>query len=147
MLPDGILTNSSLSYVRDYLLEAFRLRAVVSLPQMAFAHYGAGVKSSLVFLEKRDAGEVPRDDEPIFMAAPENIGYDATGRKSWKLLRREDHGDGSWTETIRCDLFDARIRYEIKGSEIYEGPRQVVAGSGLLGEFQKFERDATPFFV
>jgi type I restriction enzyme M protein len=81
VLPDGTLTNSSLQYVRDYLLQRFQLLAVVSLPQSAFAHYGAGVKSSLIFLRKRRKDETPRDDEAIFMAAPEKIGYDATGRK------------------------------------------------------------------
>jgi type I restriction enzyme M protein len=81
VLPDGTLTNSSLQYVRDFLLEHFQLLAVVSLPQSAFAHYGAGVKSSLVFLRKRSEDETPDDDEAVFMAAPEKIGYDATGRK------------------------------------------------------------------
>ncbi len=81
VLPDGILTNSSLQYVRDFLLERFQLLAVVSLPQTAFAHYGAGVKASVVFLRKQAEDEQPDDNEPIFMAAPENIGYDATGRK------------------------------------------------------------------
>ena len=82
VMPDGILTNSSLQYVRDYLLKHFQLLAVVSLPQTAFAHYGAGVKSSVVFLRKRGAGEESDPDEAVFMAAPENIGYDATGRKT-----------------------------------------------------------------
>jgi type I restriction enzyme M protein len=81
VLPDGILTNSSLQYVRDFLLERFRLLAVVSLPQTAFSHFGAGVKASLVFLRRRAENEKPKDDEAIFMAAPEKIGYDATGRK------------------------------------------------------------------
>jgi type I restriction enzyme M protein len=81
VLPDGILTNSSLQYVRDFLLERFQLLAVVSLPQTAFAHFGAGVKASLVFLRRRGEHEKPKDDEAIFMAAPERIGYDATGRK------------------------------------------------------------------
>ncbi len=81
VLPDGILTNSSVQYVRDFLLERFRVLAVVSLPQTAFAHFGAGVKASLVFLRRRAEGEKPSDDEPIFMAAPDRIGYDATGRK------------------------------------------------------------------
>lgn len=81
VLPDGTLTNSSLQYARDFMLERFQLLAVVSLPQTAFAHYGAGVKSSVVFLRKRAEGEKPRDDEAVFMAAPEKIGYDATGRK------------------------------------------------------------------
>ncbi len=81
VLPNGILTNSSLQYVRDFLLERFQLLAVVSLPQSAFAHYGAGVKASVVFLRKRADGETPNDGEAVFMAAPEFIGYDATGRQ------------------------------------------------------------------
>jgi type I restriction enzyme M protein len=79
VLPDGILTNASQQYVRDFLLERFQVLAVVSLPQTAFSHYGAGVKSSLVFLRKRADGEKPKDSEAIFMAVPELIGYDATG--------------------------------------------------------------------
>jgi type I restriction enzyme M protein len=81
VLPDGILTNSSLQPVRDFLLEHFQVLAVVSVPQTAFSHYGAGVKSSLVFLRKRADDEKPKDSEAIFMAVPELIGYDATGRK------------------------------------------------------------------
>ena len=80
VLPDGILTNSSSQYVRDFILEKFQLLAVVSLPQAAFAHFGAGVKASVMFVRKRDANEQPSDSEAIFMAAPEEIGYDATGR-------------------------------------------------------------------
>lgn len=82
ILPDGVLTNSSLQYVRDWMLERYQLNAVISLPQTAFSHYGAGVKASLVFVRKRAYDETPREDEPIFMAAPERIGYDATGRKT-----------------------------------------------------------------
>lgn len=82
VLPDGILTNSSTQYVRDFILEKFQLLAVVSLPQSAFAHFGAGVKASVIFVRKRAIDEIPSDDEAIFMAAPELIGYDATGRKT-----------------------------------------------------------------
>lgn len=82
VLPDGILTNSSMQYVRDFILEKFQLFAVVSLPQCAFAHFGAGVKASVIFVRKRNANEKPDENEAIFMAAPERIGYDATGRKT-----------------------------------------------------------------
>ena len=82
VLPDGVLTNSSTQYVRDFILEKFQLLAVVSLPQSAFAHFGAGVKASVIFVRKRANDETPSDDEAIFMAAPELIGYDATGRKT-----------------------------------------------------------------
>lgn len=54
VLPDGILTNSSLQYVRALIEELFRIVAVVSLPQTAFTATGAGVKSSVLFLKKLD---------------------------------------------------------------------------------------------
>ena len=79
VLPDGILTNSSLSYVRDLLLEKCQITAIISLPQFAFSHFGAGVKSSLVFARRKSKDEV-LEDYPIFMAIADKIGYDATGR-------------------------------------------------------------------
>jgi type I restriction enzyme M protein len=100
VLPDGILTNGSMQYVRDFTLERFQLLAVVSLPQAAFMHFGAGVKASVIFVRKRGKNETPSDDEAIFMAAPEEIGYDATGRENdrsqlpevaqkWKAFRED----------------------------------------------------------
>lgn len=80
VLPDGILTNSSLQGVRDFIMERCQILAVVSLPQFAFSHYGAGVKASLVFLRRKGEGEI-LGNYPIFMAIAEHIGYDATGRK------------------------------------------------------------------
>ncbi len=54
VLPDGILSNSSLQYVRTQIEDWFRIVAVVSIPQTAFAANGAGVKSSVLFLKKWD---------------------------------------------------------------------------------------------
>lgn len=52
VIPDGILTNSSLQYVRNEIEEKYRIVAVVSMPQTAFSANGAGVKSSVLFLRK-----------------------------------------------------------------------------------------------
>ena len=52
VIPDSILTNSSLQYVRDQIEDLYRIVAVVSLPQTAFTNTGAGVKSSVLFLKK-----------------------------------------------------------------------------------------------
>jgi len=52
VIPDGILTNSSLQYVRNQIEDWFRIVAVVSMPQTAFTATGAGVKSSTLFLRK-----------------------------------------------------------------------------------------------
>lgn len=55
VIPDGVLTNTSLQYVRDGIEENFRIVAVISMPQTAFQATGAGVKSSVIFLRKYTA--------------------------------------------------------------------------------------------
>jgi len=60
VLPDGILTNSSLQYVRTQIEDWFRIIAVVSMPQTAFAANGAGVKSSVLFLKKWSKNETKK---------------------------------------------------------------------------------------
>lgn len=80
VLPDGILTNSRTKYVREFILDRFQVLAVVSLPAAAFAHYGAGVKASIVFLRRLGDGENPPLDADVFMAEAALVGYDATGR-------------------------------------------------------------------
>ena len=60
VLPDGILTNSSMQYVRTQIEDWFRIVAVVSMPQIAFAANGAGVKSSVLFLRKWSKGETKK---------------------------------------------------------------------------------------
>jgi type I restriction enzyme M protein len=60
VIPDGILTNSSLQYVRDNIEEMYRIVAVVSMPQTAFSATGAGVKSSVLFLRKHKAKQTDK---------------------------------------------------------------------------------------
>jgi type I restriction enzyme M protein len=106
VLPDGILTNSSLQYVRDFVNEKAQILGVVSLPQTAFKRpsskgsgdSGSGVKASLLFLRRKKEGEKLPKDYPIFMAIAEHIGYDATGRpdkdefpdilRAWREFRK-----------------------------------------------------------
>lgn len=90
VLPDGILTNSTLQPIRDFLMEQTQILAVVSLPQFTFTRSGAGVKSSLVFVRKK-AEDEKLGKYKIFMAIAEHIGYNATGRKDSKNDLDEIH--------------------------------------------------------
>ncbi len=153
VLPDGLLTNASLQGVRDWLLERFKVLAVVSLPPFAFAHFGAGVKSSVVFLEKRFPNVPASDDEAIFMAMAENIGYDATGRTTYQVEVLHEIPQQIRTERQRCDLFDWHVKFDWmpgegkKPGHWSERNRHVLPGSGLLGQYAVFKRDPEPFFV
>jgi type I restriction enzyme M protein len=151
-LPDGILTNSSLQGVRNWLLAHFQLLAVVSLPQFAFSHYDAGVKASIVFMRRLKDGEHVPDDAPIFMAMAENIGYDAAGRKTFRVIVEEEEPEKTKVEIQRSDLFDYRVFYEWNTSnpkkpDWSERHREIVPNTGLVAQWRQFQRDPEPFFV
>ena len=65
VVPDGILTNSTSQYVRDWLVEKFRILAVVSLPQHTFSHVKAGVKSSILFLKKHPKNVIQKFEQTL----------------------------------------------------------------------------------
>ena len=50
VLPEGVLNNPSLAYVREFCEDRVFIRAVISLPQETFYSSGASVKASLVFM-------------------------------------------------------------------------------------------------
>ena len=152
VLPDGILTNSSLQGVRHWLLNHFQLLAVVSLPQFAFSHYDAGVKASIVFLRRLADGESVPDNVPIFMALTDNIGYDAAGRKTFVVRVEKEEAEKEKVERHSCDLFDYYVTYEWNQTSEGEGAwserhREIIPDTGLVAQWQEFQRDPTPFFV
>ena len=83
VVPDGVLSNITLKYVRDFVDQNAIWKAIISLPQETFVPYGSGMKTSLLFLQKKDLeGELKQGK--VFMAIAENVGYDATGRSTGK---------------------------------------------------------------
>jgi type I restriction enzyme M protein len=152
ILPDGILTNSSLQGVRDWMLSHFQILSVVSLPQFAFAYYDAGVKASIVFLRKLGDGEVVPNDQPLFMALAENIGYDATGRPTFNVTVESETLEREKIERHSCDLFDYRVYFEWSTSNPKESGwseryREIIPNTGLVAQWREFQRDPSSFFV
>ena len=74
VLPEGVLNNPSLQYVRDFCEDRARLLAVVSLPQETFLSTGATVKASLVFVRMHTEAE--------------KAAYDATYAKARKEVEK-----------------------------------------------------------
>ncbi|MBA7572629.1 hypothetical protein ES708_14412 [subsurface metagenome] len=93
VLPDGDLTNSTLEYVRYFIDQKARFVAVVSLPSETFVHSGAGVKGSVLFLQKLPKEELEKlkhRNYKIFTAVIEKIGYDIRGRT---VFKKDDEGN------------------------------------------------------
>lgn len=55
IVPDGILANSRLRYVREFIVSATSVRAVISLPRSTFASAATSAKTSVLVLEKGPA--------------------------------------------------------------------------------------------
>ncbi|MCY4653866.1 MAG: N-6 DNA methylase [Dehalococcoidia bacterium] len=149
VLPDGILTNPSLKGVRHWILQNFQLLAVVSLPDFAFQPYDANVKASIVFLRRLADGEVVPEDEPVFMAMTENIGYDGASNSTFHVTIEKEDPRREKIAIHSCDLYDQRVFFEWNEDESdwSERRREVIPDTGLLAQWNAFKHDPTPFFV
>jgi len=87
VIPDGILNNPGRKYVwvRNWLKEHFKILAIVSLPEYAFKKTGSGVRTSLLFMEKKEKPS-NSEDYKIFLGVARKIGYDATGKPQYNEL-------------------------------------------------------------
>ena len=152
VLPDGILTNSSLIGVREWLLQRFEIMATISLPAFAFSHYDAGVKTSLLFMRKLSINEKVSYQRPIFMGNAENIGYDATGKKTFVVKVEKIVPEVTKIERHSSDLFDYRVIYEWstanpKKPDWSERHREIVPDTGIVAQWKRFQQNPDPFFV
>jgi type I restriction enzyme M protein len=75
-----VLTNRGTEYVRDWLGQSAKVRAIVSLPIVTFVPFGANVKTSVLFLKKWERGEVRTTCYPVCLVRIDGVGYDANGR-------------------------------------------------------------------
>lgn len=119
VLPQGVLNNTQMEYVRNYFLDKARVLAVVGLHGNTFKPH-TGTKTSVLFLQKwgGDAGE-SQEDYPIFMAVSKKGGKDNSG----DYVYRKDK-DGS-------------IQYDANGKKIIDHDLDEIAE-----EFKKFTERA-----
>ena len=85
VLPNGHLENSSLEYLRTYIKTGMDILGIILLPQDTFIPYGTGVKTSLLFLQKKDK-EIK--NEKIFFSQIKKIGY--SGNKTKRPIYKKD---------------------------------------------------------
>ena len=132
VIPDGILTNSSLQYVRDNIEELYRIVAVVSMPGTAFAATGAGVKSSVLFLKKHTAAQTKKIRDTK-QALKDTIREEQNFRQTLDNLEKEKN-------TILKNLTGFDNKEELKGKELKESEAYKVWAKGVsVGFAEKLE--------
>lgn len=87
VLPDGILNNPSLKFLRSWLLKRGRIVASVDLPKETFSRTGGVNNPSVLIVQKFTEAQVRQanagimgSNERVFMATPKTAGIDKRGK-------------------------------------------------------------------
>lgn len=94
VIPNGILNNPALAYVRQWILDHAQVLAVVDMHRELFAPHN-DTQTSLLFLRRKSTSEIERppaaDPYEVFMAVADRIGHDKRGNPIYK--RNPDGSD------------------------------------------------------
>lgn len=96
VLPDSILSNPGLAYIRYWILRKARVIASIDLPRETFQPY-VGTKTSVLLLEKKSKEDILIEERTkklpiydVFMAIAEKVGHDKRGNI---IFRRTPEGE------------------------------------------------------
>lgn len=78
VLPDSILSNPGLEWLREWLLGKASILASIDLPVETFQPH-TGTQTSVLILQKHKENSKPPEDYNIFMSIPEAVGHDRRG--------------------------------------------------------------------
>lgn len=127
VIPDGILTNATSQFVRDWMVEKFRIWAIVSLPQHTFAHVKAGVKSSILFLQKHPWSLTEKFEKTLV-----EIKAKVKGEKGLNKEQKEE----KILDLYKEQIFQYSSDYEVLMAEIenigYDATGKKIGGNELL---------------
>ncbi|MFH1347146.1 MAG: N-6 DNA methylase [Candidatus Margulisiibacteriota bacterium] len=118
VLPQGVLNNSGMEYIREYIFDKARVLAVVGLHGNTFKPH-TGTKTSVLFLQKwgGEAGK-PIKNYPIFMAVSKRGGKDNSGdyvfKKNPDGTYAHDHRGKKVLDHDLDDIADAFVEFAKK---------------------------------
>lgn len=119
VLPDGILGNDGLEYVRQFILENADIVAVIDCPVESFLPT-TDTKTSLMILKKKKDNSLPQTFE-VFMAIAKACGHDRRGKEVYKRQKNGDIVFEGNEAVIDNDFKDitGRLLEHVTGKNIY----------------------------
>jgi type I restriction enzyme M protein len=84
VLPDSILSNPGLKWIREWILKKAYILASIDLPTETFEPHTGTQTSVLILKKKKPEQEKLQEDYEIFMAIPEKVGHDRRGNPIYK---------------------------------------------------------------
>lgn len=137
VLPDSILGNPGLGYIRQWLIEKTKIIASIDLHVDTFQPRN-GTQTSVLIVQKKTKKEIEEEQRTgkikpynIFMAMVEKVGHDKRGNT---LFKRDEYGSEIWVpeeqNVLAMDktaLDDVTVKTESKTRIIDDQSREVIA--------------------
>lgn len=153
VLPEGVLNNSNLQRVREFVESRAKITLITSIPQDVFIASGATVKPSLLFFKKFNEQEA-KDWKTISLRAKKQIEEDYASQisplKSKLALRGKDAPSAEDKKKLRKELKEIEqkmieeIRAQIKSEFDYEIPIAEVEKAGISTTGAQIENELKP---
>lgn len=150
VLPEGVLNNSNLQKVRDFVESKAKILLITSIPQDVFIASGATVKPSLLFFKKFTIGEAETWNA-IAQQADKNIRGKYANQISEIIEKLNDKTiTASEKKLLKNELkqleekIAAEIKSQIKKDFDYEIPIAEVEKAGISSTGAEIENELKP---
>lgn len=153
VLPEGVLNNSNLQKIRNYVESKAKILLITSIPQDVFIASGATVKPSLLFFKKFTDNEAKKYENIKEVAIKNvNVKYEEKLKKIVKDLAKKGKEALNADEKKRLrkekkgleNKIEAEIKTEIKEKFNYKIPIAEVEKAGISTTGAKIENELDP---
>ncbi len=153
VLPEGVLNNTNLQKIRDYVESRAKILLIVSIPQDVFIASGATVKPSLLFFKKFTEKEAEEYNKIASRADKEiNSKYEKQIKpiKKKLALRGKEGPSKEERKELRAELkqweekVESEIKAQIKEEFNYQIPIAEVEKAGISTTGAKIDNELEP---
>ena len=161
VLPEGVLNNTNLQKIRDFVESKAKILLVVSIPQDVFIASGATVKPSLLFFKKfteeeaeqykaiqiaaqSDAEQPYKNELAEITAKLSKRGKEAPSKEEKKLLQARQKEIQTTIEIETKKLVKERFDYQIPIAEVQKAGISTT-GAPIENELEPLEQEFTAY--
>lgn len=161
VLPEGVLNNTNLQKIRDFVESKAKILLVVSIPQDVFIASGATVKPSLLFFKKfteeeaeqykaiqvaaqSDAEQPYKNELAEITAKLSKRGKEALSKEEKKQLQSRQKEIQAAIETETKKLVKERFDYQIPIAEVQKAGISTT-GAPIENELEPLEQEFTAY--
>lgn len=137
VIDEGVLNTSKGSDLRKYILANCIIKAVVNLPAETFKPNKINVKSSVLYLEKRETADTDLEDNyKITFCELDSLGYMGSGDKI-RDFDTETFWNGIRKDVLDHELGEERAGYHWKAYDAWS--REIAGDSGVRLDYKYWE--------